>query len=443
MLNKGISRNLVTSDACKHIVIRLASLFSLILTAIGLIYYYRQGGIKDIGLLETGLRDVGVYIDGGNRVLGGVNPYLKGLRGGTYGVIPIALLFKLVPLQFATIYFQILSFLGIAVFIKFLGIGWNLNLENYAVMLASIMVFSSTRELLATNQIIALCLGFLGGGLILLQLDSKVARIAGIGLVTVAIDLKPHIFGLFLVMLLINYRKYRELTAIITYLVTCHLIIDLFHRRILEIDWLEMLAGFQNRATESGLGDSVTFWPIISSVFQVQNFSRMLLVTPFLLVALASILCFGKKMTQLSVLLSAFAPSFLFYFHYYDALPILIIAFMASLEARSQVMTILAISFWNLSLLAKEIDSLRNLLFLACFLVLIVVVFNKTGIYKTVLTVSVLSLIIRQLVYGSITSPGTLQSVVSTINISLGIIIILSTKAKFNFSQEPKIQSST
>jgi len=406
-----------------------------VITAVGLLIYYRQGGIKDFGLRETGLRDVGVYIDGGNRILNQTNPYIFGLRGGTFGSLSIAVLFKWIPIGLSTVYFQILSLIGIALFIKSAQIRFPIG--KFLIILSSAFVFSSTRELLATNQIVAICMGFLGGGLLLLKSDNIFVRIAGIALVAASVDLKPHLFGLFIVVLFLNSRKYRDLFILFLFLLVTHLLIDLSQKRLLEIDWIKIISGFQSRAQNAGLGDSVTFWPILSKILGISNYPGFVLLIPFgLLVAISFYLLYTKHATE-AILVSLFAPALLFYFHFYDAMPFLILVFIFTLKSQSYFQNIIAVMFWNMSLLAKEIDNSRNIVFLLFFLTILFLVFYEFRNLQAFIVASILAILIRICLINWIDSTALLQSAVVTLNIILGITFILFSKHKIVLFQEP------
>jgi hypothetical protein len=407
-----------------------------VITVAGLIIYYRQGGIKDFGIRETGLRDVGVYIDGGTRILNQTNPYIFGLRGGTFGSLVIAILFKWIPLSLSTIYFQILSFIGIAIFIKSTQIRFSIG--KFLIILSSVYVFSSTRELLATNQIVAICMGFLGGGLILLKSKNIIVRIAGIALVAASVDLKPHLFGLFIVVLFLNSRKYRDLYILFLFLLLTHLLIDLSQKRILEIDWIKMISGFQGRAQNAGLGDSVTFWPILSKILGISNYPGFVLLIPFALLAVISFYLLHTKHANESIMVSLFAPAFLFYFHFYDAMPFLILVFIFTLKSQLYFQNIIAVMFWNMSLLAKEINNSRNIVFLIVYLAILLIAFYGFRKLHAFIVATIITVMIRICLINWIDSSALLQSAVVTVNIVLGIIFILFLKSKTVPFREPK-----
>ena len=201
-----------------------------------LLYQYREGGIKDAGLTNTSIRDVGGYITTGLKILEKVNPYIPdgtvwgGARWGTFGTIPVAMISELIPRNLQVVFFQIVGLLGLYLFIR--TIFRNISILNINAIFLLLIWTSSYREMLSTNQIIGMVLGLIAIGIntLFLEKDMRVPvvqQILGTLCFVMALDLKPHISGLLIVGLYIYFRRGRDFLKLVgAYLIT-HAAVDI------------------------------------------------------------------------------------------------------------------------------------------------------------------------------------------------------------------------
>lgn len=359
MLMKKLEANLV--------LYKVASLVS----ALYLCFYYRQGGLKDAGISVPGPRDAGVYIATGRAILEGVNPYTTiGNRFGTVGVIPIGLLSYIVPSNLHTLLIQTLNLIGIYYFLVVVSQLYD-KTNVYLVFLTTLFL-APTREMLATNQITGILMGLLAGGFsafLKYQINSiqKYIYISGT-LFAISIDLKPHIAGIFILLLCITYRN--VILAIVTsaFIVLTHLIVDLSQHRILERDWINVLKALQDRSTTGTLGDSVSFWPIIYKIARINGLPSTVTTITMLLVLCGSIfVALNGNFTKV-IALSFLVPSLGIYFHYYDAIPFFSITLLY-LAAKRKV-SLAALIFLGFTLVPIEFQIPKNQILVIAFIIL-------------------------------------------------------------------------
>ena len=323
--------------------------FLTLISIFYLLYYYRQGGIKDAGLTETTIRDLGPYIDGGIKILHGENPYIPiSTRSGTFGALPLTIMSLIIPDNFKTFIFQILNLSGAIYFLNTVFA----NKEKMIKRLATILLLwtSPVREMLVTNQVTGIVLGFLAIGIrthtVTYSKNYKYGILQFITALTfgIAIDLKPHITIMFVVIYLLNKRDFKAMTDCLILWITIHVLIDLTQWRILEIDYAKFILGLAETAQNNELGDSVAFWPIISSITPIQttNVSVIVLTTLSFLTLILSL----KKQNRIAIVLSLLIPAFSIYFHFYDAIPIVVLVLFYSVETRSYVFSFLTLSFF-------------------------------------------------------------------------------------------------
>ena len=334
-----------------------------------LLYQYREGGVKDAGLTNTSIRDVGGYITTGLKILEKVNPYIPdgtvwgGARWGTFGTIPVAMISELIPRNLQVVFFQIVGLLGLYLFIR--TIFRNISILKINAIFLLLIWTSSYREMLSTNQIIGMVLGLIAIGIntLFLEKDMRVPvvqQILGTLCFVMALDLKPHISGLLIVGLYIYFRRGRDFLKLVgAYLIT-HAAVDIHIGKVVELDWLNILSGLNDRANQNELGDSVTFWPVIRRVIDIDgSFGLVSKATLLALVVLTFIVAY-KRNWQAFIFLSFFVPSFTIYFHYYDAVPFLSLVIWAILSQPKSVFSFVVL---DMLLISKESSSVRNILF--------------------------------------------------------------------------------
>ncbi len=342
---------------------------TLIILSCGfLLYQYREGGIKDVGLTDTSIRDVGGYITTGIKIMNRVNPYIPdgefwgGARWGTFGTVPVAMISELVPRNLQVVFFQVIGLLGLYLFINTV---FSKVPKVYVNSVFLLLIWSSSfREMLTTNQIIGIVLGFVALGIrFIFSEDSRdispLNQALGALCFVVALDLKPHISGLLIVGLYIYFRKGKDFIWLVSAYLVTHAAVDLYLGKIVELDWIKIVNGLSDRANKNELGDSVTIWPVIRRLVDFQeSFGIISKLTLFLLIALTFWAAY-KKYWQTFLFLSFFVPAFSIYFHYYDGVPLFSLVFWAIL---SKEKTIFSFVVLDMLIISKETSNLRNML---------------------------------------------------------------------------------
>jgi hypothetical protein len=374
----------------------------IVLSSTFLLYQYREGGLKDAGLTDTSIRDVGGYISTGKRIIDQVNPYIPdgelwgGARWGTFGTIPVALIAELIPRFLQVVVFQMLGLLGLYLF---LATVFRRIPKVYVYSIFLLLIWSSSyREMLATNQIIGMVLGLIAMGInaLFLYEGNKRHLIKFLGTLSfvIALDLKPHISGLLIVGLYLFFRRGLDFIWLVTLYVFTHATVNVYLGRIVEIDWIEKVGTLSDRANRNELGDSVTFWPIIRKYIDIEgSFGVVSKATLLLLVLLTFWLAYKKNWGSF-FFLSFFAPAFSIYFHYYDAVPFIALILWAVLTRQQSILSFVVL---DLLIISKEATSLKNI-------VLVVSISFLVAIFST----SANSIRIRNLIF-SVIGFGTWQ----------------------------------
>ena len=332
----------------EKIVIKIINFLTLI-SIFYLLYYYRQGGIKDAGLTETTIRDLGPYIDGGIKILHGENPYIPiSTRSGTFGALPLTILSLIIPDNFKTFIFQMINLMGVIYFLVITFANKSKIIKSLAILL--LIWMSPVREMLVTNQVTGIVLGLLAIGIRAhKEKTKKIKNIRFSNLITalafgISVDLKPHITIAFVVIYLLNNRDFKAIRDCLVLWLTIHIFIDFTQWRILELDYLKFILGLAKTAQKNELGDSVAFWPLLSSVktLQITDISIAIIATLFCSAVILSL----RKQRNPAIILSLLIPSFSIYFHFYDAIAIGVLVLFYSIETRSYIVSFLTLSFF-------------------------------------------------------------------------------------------------
>ena len=360
----------------------------IVLSSAFLLYQYREGGIKDAGLTDTSIRDVGGYITTGKRIIDQVNPYIPdgelwgGARWGTFGTIPVALISELIPRFLQVVFFQTLGLLGLYLFLATI---FRKIPKVYIYSIFLLLIWSSSyREMLATNQIIGMVLGLVALGInaLFLYEGNKRNLIKFLGTLSfvIALDLKPHISGLMIVGLYLFFRRGLDFVWLVTLYVVTHAAVNVYLGRIAELDWIEKVGTLSDRANKNELGDSVTFWPVIRKYIDLEgSFGIVSKLTLLLLVLLTFWLAYRRYWGSF-VFLSFFAPAFSIYFHYYDAVPFVALIFWAILSRQKSILTFVVL---DLLIISKEASSLKNMVLVICISFMVAIFSTSSSSTRT------------------------------------------------------------
>ena len=325
----------------------------IIISAAYLMFYYRN----------VGLHDGFVYIQAGRDIANGDNPYSEGItRSGTVSSLILYCIYLLIPKLIAAETFQVMNLSLVAWFIWVLK-GKKWKTEDYFLAVLVSFWLSPVRELLAINQVDAFVVGLLGT---IIWINSKhhiintQVKNALVSLnFALAIDLKPHLLLVVLVVWVILERSFSIILWTVAIFTVLHVAIDLYVREITEITWISRVLDVKDTASTTELGDSVTIWPIFQKLFP--HWIGLVPVIAMLLFLTASALAIYfaiKNNANLAILISLVAPGVYIYFHFYDMIPLVLIyvAYLIHSTISSQHITLLC-----LLLIPKEFTSLKNL----------------------------------------------------------------------------------
>jgi hypothetical protein len=379
-----------------QIAVKVLSLFFMVATSIALLYYYREGGIKDSGILETSIRDAGGYIKSGQEIWQGVNPYTQGTsRWGSFAPVVLFLANELIPRTFQTTVIQIVNIAAIFYLVTLFSKNSKPSSWKVYTTTGLVLFSSSFRELLSTNQISASVLAatflsyhFYCESVQKLGTTRYLNSIGSAVLAALALDLKPHL--ILPVIMFLGIKKSKKYLSwvrnILSAIFLGHLIIDIKFGAILEIDFLREMQEVQAKITTVRFGDSVTFWPLLREISHVNSSIRVLTIVIPLAIYLILLCLLGLNLRKPSpanekyaLMLALLLPTMGPYFHYYDAVLISVV-FLSYLIFHGQGINLVGSVAALILFLPQEFSSFRNILIvILLYLITLMVSITKSN----------------------------------------------------------------
>jgi hypothetical protein len=377
------------------------------------------------------MHDAGVYFRSGLDVINGENPYPKS-RWGTFGPVPFAIVVLLIPDNLQAIFIKLLSFLSLTIFVKFLLPKMSNSKLIFSLLFCTWL--SAFRELIATNQMSLISLGLFTLGTRLSTTnsndkDSWGRKTSASFFFLVSLELKPHlIFALFLFWIVLNRLKSVAFLTLILAVVS-HALINASQAKILEVDFLKNLLGLGDRAASSSLGDSLSFWPILNHYIEAPGaFFIAALILPVILACYGAVLAYRGNWLQ-ALFIAFVIPSTSIYFHYYDAVPICVIAVYCLMKITNIPLGTFTLAFL---IIPKEFMNHRNQL----LVVVLTLLYSLYAASKPTITellrallrwsAGILGVLTLHALNSSLgLSPYLLQSLIVTETVIISVLIFL------------------
>jgi hypothetical protein len=316
-----------------------------------LVFYYRQGGPVDAiygPAIKPGMRDVGIYIQAAQNIVQGVNPYnLQALefRSGAFGVLIFAF-FGEGKISFITL--QVLNLVGPIVFTYALLKSKASRHQIFVLSITSLW-FSCSREILSTGQITGILMGLIGIGYTLIQSKSKVIQVLGALPFAIVLDLKPHVFLLFIIALYVYFRRIHGFFIVVFHMAIGHMFINFYCQTFIEDDWLKTLFAVSDTSDNPQSSGSRTIWPVVRSLLGLESVPSFFPIVTFLTLGIL-VLIQIQKVPRFSMLYaSLLVPVTYSYFHLYSFLPIAIFLFWALIRLEMPIFLGIVFSFLTIS----------------------------------------------------------------------------------------------
>jgi len=262
-----------------------------------------------------GLRDIGTYFNGGLAIISGENPYENPyFRIGPTGGLLLGVLAKIAPDFLAATLIMALSIFGFAFFIGTFS-GYQKLISFPWIFLGVVIFISAQRENLVNIQITGILALSLAYGFRLIEKDRKIIRLLGVLLIAISVETKPHVVGLFVLLLLIYAKKYRYLFSIGLTLLLFQALISLYVREFIILSWFKLVLNLGKEAAADQLPERIAFETPFE-LFEISSkVAIMIMGILFLGFSLASIVI-AQKINTLHLGLTL--PSLGIFFHYYD-----------------------------------------------------------------------------------------------------------------------------
>lgn len=267
---------------------------------------------------KPGLGDTDLIIQGGNRLLNGINPYV----GFDFGNSPVAgavfHLLGLLPIQLVALAIPLINTTGYVFLAKFISETLSIR---FSVWLLVVPLLSPFRALISAGQVSGLVillslLSFMGSSRTLPMKSLQVIS------AVLAIEIKPQLaLPIIFASIAIN-RNYVKLASIGFSIFLAHAGLALYLGKYLEVEWIKslMLRSKFSLAPESF---QVSGWKFINFLAGNENLWRVVSTCLYLGTFLYILKLRNKA--EYAYVIAFISSLFLTYQHLYDLIPLIII----------------------------------------------------------------------------------------------------------------------
>lgn len=280
-----------------------------------LLFTYRLGSLRVDKGQTPGLRDIGTYFSGGLAILHGENPYENSyFRIGPIGGLLFGILAKIAPDFVAATLVMAISIFGFTYFVcSFAGYK---NFRSFPWFFMGVLVFiSSQRENLVNIQVTGILALFAAMGFRLLDKSTVTANLFSVAFLAIAIETKPHVLGLFVLVKLLENRRFRRISEVFVFITVLHIFLSIHIGNIISLEWFELISNLGSKASQGELPERIAF----ETLFELAGISS----TTSFIISLSILTIFSLiLLTQATIRnthhLALIVPSLGIFFHYYD-----------------------------------------------------------------------------------------------------------------------------
>jgi len=365
-------RQILKSDKKKHSFI---SLLFLLASSSALIFTYRLGSMRIDKGQTPGLRDIGTYFSGGLAILQGENPYENTFfRIGPTGGFLFGVLAKLAPDFLAATLVMAVSIIGFVFFVSTFA-GYR-ELIGFPWLFMGVLVFiSSQRENLVNIQITGVLALLAALGYRLAEQTSFVAKALSIIFLAISVETKPHLLGLFILVVLIQHRRLKSIIGVGATILASHVLLSIYIGKLITLEWVKIIFSLGSRAQVDDLPERIAFDTFFTLLGISSEVSVAIMLFIFVSLSLTVLIMSRTKQTyHLGLLI----PSLGIFFHYYD----LALAFGLFLTVlyKERLYKTLFLSI-GLFIIPQNFASMQNVILILLLLVMLSLLISR-GIWR-------------------------------------------------------------
>jgi hypothetical protein len=190
------------------------------------------------------------------------------------------------------------------------------TLRSFPWFFMGILLFiSSHRENLVNIQITGFLALLAALGFKSLEMGAILSRLIGTALIAISIETKPHLLGLFVLVTLIQRKKYNVVGALIVFFLSFQILISIYIGELITKSWLKILFSLGKNSAEGALPERIAFETPFLLIGISPKISTLLMIGFFAVGSALTLVIARKKSTGY---LGLVIPSFGIFFHYYD-----------------------------------------------------------------------------------------------------------------------------
>jgi hypothetical protein len=261
--------------------------------------------------------DFGDFIKAGEMIWNQQNPYSELMYvNSPVSAVALYLLSIAIPILLIPTFIQILNLLGILYFFK--SILKESDRSTFLWILLFLLLFNSTRALVANVQVTGLLLGLIAISFTLARNSASSYKV--VFPLWLAMEIKPQLAIPFVLIFLFNGKLHKaRILFLASYYFLAHLLVNIKFGSPIDLLWVEKIARYSSNAMREGY--EISYWKGLSILSGQENLVK-LLSQAVVLVTLSCVVYLAlKAQTNWAILVAILFPIQNSYLHLYDLVP--------------------------------------------------------------------------------------------------------------------------
>jgi hypothetical protein len=279
--------------------------------------------------------DFGDFVKAGELIWNQKNPYSQLMYvNSPVSAVIFYLLSRILPILLIPTFIQILNLIGIMFFFKV--VLKNANRANLLWIFVVLLLFNSTRALLANVQVTGLLLGLIAASLTLTRNSAPAYKV--VFPLWLAMEIKPQLAVPFVLVFLFDSKIHKARILLLgIYYFAAHLVVSFKFGSSIDQLWIKKIVSYSSNSMKEGY--EISYWKglaiLLGEEKYIQIFSQGVVMITLCFVVYFAL----KSQTNWAILLAILFPIQNSYLHLYDLVPASIL--IASLYLRKNSTSLL------------------------------------------------------------------------------------------------------
>jgi hypothetical protein len=261
--------------------------------------------------------DFGDFIRAGELIWNQENPYSQLMYvNSPVSAVLLFLLSKVLPILLIPTFIQVLNLLGLLYFFK--AVLKDSKHETLLWIFFLLLLFNSTRALIANVQVTGLLFGLIAISLTLSRNSASSYKV--VFPLWLAMELKPQLAIPFVLIFLLDGKLHRARAAYLAaYYLLAHLLVNIKFGSAIDLLWIEKIVSYSSNSMKEGY--EVSYWKGLAILSGQESIVKLLSQGVVLLTLCCVIYLALKARTNWAFLVAILFPVQNSYLHLYDLVP--------------------------------------------------------------------------------------------------------------------------